>query len=762
VVSGWNWVWIILASPWVCWGLAYVISACLWHSTATVYWLRLQRGTTAEHIGQWIAQLVAVLRVPRWWDLAPRWPVGIELIATEHGVERLVVIPAGMRARVAASLAAALPGARLEDSAQPVHAACRWVNAGEIRLHGQQPVLAVDRSEDTSRHVLASLQPLRSGEVIRVQWLLVGARIPRAVQHPDHGGREDRERFSGTRVEDRRTPHLPTRWFQGDPVLSAVCRVAAASSDRQQARGLVRGVCTALRGQDVPGGRILRRWWLPPAVVAARVASRAIPLMRWPLRISSREIAGLLGLAVGPVMLPGVSLGIAPALPPSPLMPTDGLLIAKSNYPGINLPLYLPREDRLRHVWVAGPTGMGKSTLLANLISYDIHRGDPVIVIDAGGDLVDDVLARIPQTRRDDVIILAPASTGHIVGLNPIHSTGPEDHELAAALVYHVLESIYAESWGPRTADIVRAGLLTLAMTHAPDGQRFTLLELTDLLTSTGFRRLVTSQPLTPALVSFWDWYESLSGGHRTIVTSPVLNKFRPFSLYTPLRLTLGQSNGLDFTEAIRQKRIILVPLRTGVLGAESAALIGSLVMASVWHAILARATIPKDQRHPVWLYLDEFHQIIRLPIDLADMLAQARGFGLGLTLAHQYLDQLTPKIRAAVLSTTRSQIIFQIDATDADELAPRFTPLTRDDLTGLGPHEIALRPCIGGITREPVTGITYPLPPATTDPQGLAQISLHRFGVPHTTIDHLIDTRTSTAPILDRRSNRMITRHTP
>ena len=239
--------------------------------------------------------------------------------------------------------------------------------------------------------------------------------------------------------------------------------------------------------------------------------------------------------------------------------------------------------------------------MLANLISYDIHRGDPVIVIDAGGDLVTDVLARISKDRHEDVIVLDPTSTGHIVGLNPLHSRRPEDHELAAGLVYHALESIYASSWGPRTADIVRAGLLTLTMTHAPDGQRFTIGELVELLTNSGFRRFVITQSLTPALNSFWSWYEALSDIQRFNIINPALNKLRAFSLYSPLRLTLGQSDGVDFTEAIHQKRVVLVPLQTGLLGAETAALIGSLVMASVWQATLARAALPKDQRHPVW-----------------------------------------------------------------------------------------------------------------------------------------------------------------
>jgi hypothetical protein len=241
-----------------------------------------------------------------------------------------------------------------------------------------------------------------------------------------------------------------------------------------------------------------------------------------------------------------------------------------------------------------------------------------------------------------------------------------------------------------------------------------------------------------------------------------VLNKLRAFTLYRPLRLTLGQSEGIDLAEAMQKNRIVLVPLRTGLLGAETAALIGSLVMASVWQATLARAGLPKDQRHPVWMYLDEFQRIVRLPIDLADMLAEARGFGLGLTLAHQYLDQLSAEIKVAVLGTVRSQLIFQVEDSDAGELAPRFAPLTRDDLTNLGPHEIALRPCVAGVTLPPVTGTTYPLPPPTTDPSRLARSSLHRYGLPNLEIDQQIIARTMISPKLHRRSNRINTGATP
>ncbi len=531
-MSGGDWVWITLSAPWLCWAVTHVMSMCVWQSTARVYRLRLPRGATVEQVGSWVAQLAAVLRAPRWWDVFPRWPVGVELVATAGGIERLIVMPARLRKAVVASLTAALPGARLDTPPDPPpRRSFPRVKAGEIRLRGAGQLLAIDRGEDTSRHLLAAVQPLHRGEVVRVQWLLVAARAPR----PPRGDQTVSTDSARVVTRDRQQQLLGVRWQQRDPVLSAVCRIGATTRDRPQARAVLRCVRAALRGQDVPGARITRRW-LPSVVVVARLSYRTIPLARWPLTLTSREIAGLLGLATGPLPLPGVSTGVAPALPPSPITPQTGLVIAKANYPGINQLLCLNREDRLRHLWIAGPTGVGKSTLLANLIGYDIHRGDPVIVIDAGGDLVTDVLAHIPESRHDDVLVLDPTNpdTDHVIGLNPLHSRGPEDHELAAGLVFHALASIYASSWGPRTADIVRAGLLTLTQTHAPNGQRFTLGELIELLTNTGFRRFVTTQPLTPTLGAFWSWYEQLSDTQRFNIINPALNKLRAFSLYTP------------------------------------------------------------------------------------------------------------------------------------------------------------------------------------------------------------------------------------
>ncbi len=684
-----------------------------WWGSLVAFELRLPRTATVAEVGRWVGTVRAMVRARRWWSILPRWPLVVETSATRAGVHRVLLVPSRLRTEVISTLAALVPGARLNELPDYLTGTerMRYQAAGEARLRGGGDLLAVGRAEDTSRHVLAVLQPLEAGEVVRVQWVITGARAPRWITAPT-------------------TEHadMPELWRSDDPMLSATCRVAVASRfGKRRARSVFGRVWASLRGMNTPRVRMVRAWWIPRLAVVGRLHARVIPRGRWPIVATSSELAGLLGFAAGAMTLPGVAGGVSRTLPTPPSMPTSGLAIAASNYPGTHNNIVLSVGDRLRHVWVAGPTGTGKTTLLANMIGYDINAGHGVVVVDASGALVSRVLDRIPDARAADVIVLDATSTDHIVGLNPLQAGPPEQ---AASFVFHVLHSIYAANWGPRTADILRAGLLTLAHTHAANGEPFTLVEMPELLTNSGFRRSVTTQPLSPHIASFWRWYESLSEPARLNAIGPVLNKLRAFTLSTPLRLMLGQSPGIDIADALTRNRIVLVPLKKGFLGTETAALIGSLVTASVWQAALGRAAIKEEKRQPCWLYLDEFQDIIRLPIDIGDMLAQARGLALGLTLAHQFLRQLTPEIKGAVLGTARTHVVFQLGVEDAETLAKSFTPLSADDLRHLGAFEVAVRPSVGGATLTPVTGQTYPLPEASTDGEALAKASRERYGV--------------------------------
>jgi hypothetical protein len=387
------------------------------------------------------------------------------------------------------------------------------------------------------------------------------------------------------------------------------------------------------------------------------------------------------------------------------------------------------------------------------MIGYDIAHGDGLVVIDARGDLIADVLDRIPASRTRDVIVIDPTDGDHLIGINPLIAGPPEQ---AAGFTYHVLHSIYAANWGPRTADIARACLLTLTATRAHDGQAFTLVDIPELLTQPEFRRSVTSQPLSPQLQRFWRWFTSLSESRQASMCAPLLNKLRTFTLSSALRGMLGQSEGVQFGDVLATKRIVLVALKKGLLGHEVSGLIGSLVISAVWQATLARTNLHRRDRHPFWLVVDEFQDVLRLPLDLADMLSQARGLGLGVTLAHQYMDQLTTPLKAAVVGTTRSHIVFQVGYADARELAPHFIPLTADDLQSLAAYEIALRPCISGVTAPPVTGTTYPLPTPTTNGAALAQASRRRYGLPTAQVDELISARTTGPATRGSRPNRI------
>jgi type IV secretory pathway TraG/TraD family ATPase VirD4 len=392
---------------------------------------------------------------------------------------------------------------------------------------------------------------------------------------------------------------------------------------------------------NAPGVRVVRRY-LSSSVVAGRIARIAVPAVIWPLILNTRELTGLLGMPLGDAILPGLPKGGARQLPPAQAMPTSGSVVALSTYPGMtSRRLALSASDRLQHTWVIGPTGVGKSTLLAAQIGQDIQAGRGVVVIDPkGGDLIRDVLDRVPPARTSDVMVLDPSATDQPVGLNLLDmARGEHAEELAVDHLVHLMASLWHSSWGPRTSDVLRNALLTLTYTRAADGTRFTLVELPELLLNPAFRRFVVAQPGVPSAVRpFWTGFEAMSDGERAQVIGPSLNKLRSLTTRTALRLMLGQSGGVRLDEVFTRRRIILVSLPAGVIGSDTAALVGSLVMAGLWQATLARVAVPAERRHPVMVYLDEFQTVVRLPVDLADMLAQARGLGVGLVLAHQYL----------------------------------------------------------------------------------------------------------------------------
>jgi hypothetical protein len=606
--------------------------------------------------------------------------------------------------------------------------------------------MAANRAERAATAVLAALQPVEPGERIVLQAAFTGAGTPRPVPSATAKHSEVLPSWlAGEDVKDGEAVRA-ARVKQGDVLLHASVRVGVESGSKVRAYELLHRAWGTLRGENAPGVLLVRRWWIGVGWASSRLARLAVPVTRWPLLVGVHEAVGLLPIPVGEVALPGVALGLARQLPPPPGMPAVGVQVGVSNYPDMSLPLRLAVPDRLQHLHVLGPTGVGKSTLLANLIVQDTTDGYGVVVIDPKSDLVAEVLARVPEHRVQDIIVADAAAVNHPVSFNILRSAHDEQsRELVVDHVIHIWHELYKDFWGPRSEDVLRGALLSLINTTGANEEAFTLIETPELLTSAPFRRFVTGQDGVPdALASFWAWYRGLLPAERLKVIGPILNKLRAATLRTPIRLMLGQSEGLDLARVLAEKRVLLVPLSSGTLGAETAGLLGTLLLAALWQAVLGRVTLHPSERHPVFVFIDEAQSVLKLPVDLADMLAQARGMGVSFTLAHQHLGQIDDRqVKSALLGTVRSQIVFQAMREDAAALAPSYAPrLTADDLMGLSRYEFAMRPLVNGQTLAPLTGTTLPLPPEVGDGAALAEASRKRYGRPRAEVESALQTR--------------------
>jgi hypothetical protein len=729
--------------------LARWFTAKSWRRGLVGFRLLLPANLTADDVARWLGSVAATTHPPQ-WSLLPLPPVCIHVVADPEGIRHYLLVAESMRDRLLAGLRASLPGVRVESAADFVDDRPRYRLAAEAAMTSRSRPLAFERTEAVSALLLSSLHPVPAGSEIHIQFVVTSAGTSAPVKS---AGRDDSpvlpwwlERDAPVDADAVRAERVKQR----DQLLIGTLRVGVVCVQRPQAYRLLGQVWGNWHGLNAPGVRVVRRW-LPSFVVSGRMASRSYPLLHWPLLINSREATAMVAFPLAGVALPGLALGAARQLPPSPSMPTRGAVLGASNYVGSEgQPLALGDTDRLRHLFCLGPTGSGKSWLLAQLILQDIAAGHGVICVDVKGDLVTDVLDRVSDKDAERVIVLDASKRELPIGFNVLGSARTEEaRELVVDNVLHIFKETWAAYWGPRSDSIMRAALTTLVHTKPADSSAHTLCEILPLLNQPPFRRLTLADASLPdSLRSFWQWYESLSDGEMRQMIAPVANKIEAFTSRTPIRLMLGQADGLNLTSIFTDRRVLLVNLAKGSLGSETSALLGSLLVSKLWMATLARIAVPGEQRRPVFAYLDEMQDIVRLPLSMSEILSQARGLGLGVTLATQFAAQLPESLRAAVLGTVGSLTTFAVDHDDARLLAKRFAPLTVEDLQGLGRYEIALRPTVNGQRLAPVTGSTMPLTPVTRDGAELANASRQRYGTPRAEVERALRQRTAvTAP---------------
>lgn len=409
---------------------------------------------------------------------------------------------------------------------------------------------------------------------------------------------------------------------------------------------------------------------------AARLASRRLD--RGHL-LSVAELAALAHLPYD-LAAPGVTRAGARPVAPSPAVPLSGpgIRVLGDTETGAPRPVGLTVAGARQHLHVLGQTGVGKSTFLANLVLADAQAGRGALVIDPKGDLITDVLDRLPEHAIGRTVVFDPADHGPPPCLNVLAGADPA---FAAESIVTTFRRCFSSSWGPRLDDLLRSACLTLTRVN---GSRATLADVPRLLLDTPYRARLTARLSDDLLRGFWESYDELTPAARASVISPVMNKLRAVLLRPFVRDALsGSASTVDVGRTLDTGGLILARLPKGVLGEDGARLLGSLLLAHTWQAITPRAKVPEHDRRDAAAYIDEAHNFLNLPGSISDILAEARAYRLSLVLAHQHLSQLPKDLREAVSADARNKIYFAASPEDATDLARHTAPL-------LGPHDLS------------------------------------------------------------------------
>jgi hypothetical protein len=696
----------------------------------TIHWhtLRFPAGVEAESVADILRTLGGESRGGLF---ARRTPVVIETELNRREVSWRIGATRTATSRLKHAAEQRLSG--LSWTATDESASFNPTVAVEVRVVGLDRLLATDFAEAAAQRLLGTAHELRSDESLLIQWQ-IGPWLGRSPIRPASTKRPERNLWN---IEEWGVPDLDSeqvtaaRKKAAEHIFACVGRIAVRGAEGERAHQLLAAAGGALQLLRAPGVGVSRRA-IPSWVAKRRLHTYRVPPIGPPCRLTATELAGLIGWPLGNPRLPGVSYVASRALPlddrvliPAAIAEPTDRIVGESAYPSqADQVAVLRPAESLRHLHVIGPSGVGKSTLLAHLILADLVAGRSVVAVDPKGDLVTDILTRLPRDQRERVVVLDPSDPAP-VGFNPL-----DGGAVGIDGVLHVLRSVWSDSWGPRLNDVLHAGLLTLA---ASPGH--TLAELPLLLGEPSFRRplvarAVKSDPL--GLGTFWPWYDGLSPEMRAQVLGPVMSRMRALLLRPDLRAVLAQPEPrFDPRSIFTNRMALLVRLPKGQLGSEGAQLLGSLLVAHLWRLSQSRAAISVERRHPVSLVLDEFQEFLRLPLDLPDALVQARGLGVGLTLAHQHLGQLDSAVKAAVLANAGSRVVFHTDFDDAGTLAKRSAGrVTAEDLMGLEPFHAYASLLAGDAITAYGSLRTRPLAPRTAHGEQALRRNREQFGI--------------------------------
>ncbi|MEX1112235.1 MAG: CxxC-x17-CxxC domain-containing protein [Candidatus Andersenbacteria bacterium] len=401
-------------------------------------------------------------------------------------------------------------------------------------------------------------------------------------------------------------------------------------------------------------------------------------------------------------------------------------VVGQTNFRGQHRPFGIYPDDRRRHVYIIGKTGVGKTTLIENMIIQDIKNGKGVALVDPHGDVAESLLEMIPPERTNDVIYFDPGDVNHPVAFNVLEAIDPEYKYLVASGLVSALKKMWADSWGPRLEYILRNTILALL-----DYPGSTMLGITRMLAEKDYRKKVVNSISDPVVKSFWiNEFANYNERFRSEAISPIQNKVGQFLSSSIIRNIVAQPKStIDMKDVMDNGKILIINVSKGRIGEDNSALLGAMLITKIQLAAMDRAKIKEKDRRDFYLYVDEFQNFATE--SFASILSEARKYRLNLIIAHQYITQMEEPVRDAVFGNVGTLITFRVGAFDAEYLEKEFMPeFTQTDLVNLDKFNAYVKLMINGVTSAPFSMQT--IPPAEETYESAAKVtavSRERYG---------------------------------
>ena len=400
-------------------------------------------------------------------------------------------------------------------------------------------------------------------------------------------------------------------------------------------------------------------------------------------------------------------------------------------------------DDRGKHIYVIGKTGMGKSTMLENMAIQDIQNGEGITFIDPHGATAEKLLNFVPHNRIKDVVYFAPFDTDNPIGFNIMEDVGFDKRHLVVSGLMGALKRIWVDAWSARMEYILQNTLLALL-----EYQGSTLLDVNRMLTNKPFRAAVVEKVTDPLVRSFWtEEFAAFTDTYTREATPAIQNKVGQFTANPLIRNIVGQAKStFDLRKIMDEKKIFIVNLSKGRMGETNASLLGSMLVVKIYLAAMSRADEPPVRMAHLprfYFYVDEFQSMMNEAF--ADILSESRKYKLALTLANQYIEQMEENVRDAVFGNIGTLVVFRVGPFDAEVLETVFEPtFTPEDLVGLGIGQIYLTLMIDGVGSRPFSAETIPPieQPSISYRDDVIENSRAEYARPRAEIDALVRKR--------------------